>query len=603
MTDTPKPIKFSFARHAPAETGKIITGPATFARQDRAIGTRAVNALVDEQTRREKGTFIADTSLLNFSQNSRDEVDLDNAQLRAVTMCMTERFGIIGGYAGTGKTTTMQKVVQSVAPTLRNIDWKHFRSGGAERGGPEHQRPAIAMCCTTNMAARNLASKLPEEWANHCMSIHSLLAFAPEASGEFSATTGREIIRFMPRYTETNRMPIQVLFIDEAGQVPVELWQMILDAAQPDLRIYFLGDLAQLPPIYGHSPMVFALPKWPHVILDKIYRQKDGSALLDGITAIRRGLNPQHDPKTFRCGEQETLDPRPSKAANHIAGYVGLLFSKGLFDPMQDIIITAENDADLGQANWNRAFQFHFNPEKKDGFGRVVNPPVNITTALGVARFRVGDKVMSTSNGGRRATERRFVNGSLGVVVKIAPNPGYRGNFADTMMPDNDMMQLDLTDLGDTSDMAPDEETVNELLAQQALENDDNIARRAASHIITVKELVTGETFDLTTSAEIQDLQFGYATTCNRFQGSQARNVLVICHENMSYGLNREWLYTACSRAKERVFLLHTKSALNRALQRQQLPGANPVEKAELLITAYAKKPWGRPIIPAPEKI
>jgi ATP-dependent exoDNAse (exonuclease V) alpha subunit len=116
--------------------------------------------------------------------------------------------------------------------------------------------------------------------------------------------------------------------------------------------------------------------------------------------------------------------------------------------------------------------------------------------------------------------------------------------------------------------------------------------------VVTVVEAATGEEYILTRSAEIASLHHAYAATCHKFQGSQARNVMVICHRNMPFGLNREWLYTACSRAKERVFLLHEKPALSKSIEKQLILGRNPKEKAEYLVKLYANRQFAIPRLP-----
>ena len=568
-------------------------------RKDRLISVTAASKMAEEFERREKGVFHAEGKVLEFQSEGRVAVDLDDRQSQAVDMVLSNRYAIIGGYAGTGKTTSMQKVVSAISPTLTKIDWVNYRSAGQKIGDMDTLRPAIAMLCTTNAAARNLATKLPVEWADHCMSVHSCLAYAPNFTGDYNEA-GRQIMRYEPRYHSANKLPLDCIFIDEAGQLSIELWHNLLAAARPETRIYFLGDMAQLRPTHGNSPMTFALLQWPSIILEKIYRQKEGSDLLDQITRIRRGLLPEHCPNTFRCGEHERLPESPSKAGEHFERYIARMYATKLpdgstaYDPFQDMIICAENDADLGQRNWNQRFAPHFNKSEKDALGRDKNPLVTITAAASVHRFRVGDKVMATDNGGKLATERRFVNGSVGIIVEIRPNPDYKGSLTEDFV---DAISFDENDLFAAADDENEVDQMREELEKQEAQADE-IKRRQASHIVVVQEISSGETYDLNTSAELNSLQYGYATTCHKAQGSQFRNVFVIVHPSMGSGLNREWLYTACSRAKQRVFLLSHQQSLHQALSRQQLPGSNPIEKSRLLVEKTKNMPHVIPRIP-----
>jgi exodeoxyribonuclease-5 len=55
-------------------------------------------------------------------------------------------------------------------------------------------------------------------------------------------------------------------------------------------------------------------------------------------------------------------------------------------------------------------------------------------------------------------------------------------------------------------------------------------------------------------------LKFAYAVTCHKSQGGQWEQVLVDAggkHPDISEKEERRWLYTACTRATEQLFLVH----------------------------------------------
>lgn len=563
---------------------------------------RIIGKQADELAERDAHDYSADIGAQadEFTRRDNADVTLDDSQAAAVQMCMHNQFGVIAGYAGTGKTTTMKKIINTVAPTLNKIDWRHYISAGKEHG--ELRRPAVALCCFTNVAARNLAAKLDPEWAPHCMSIHSMLAFAPTDQDDFNNETGKVSTMFEPRYHSMNPLPLDAIFIDEAGIVSASLWAQVLDACTATTRIYFLGDMAQIPALKGVSPMPFAIDQWPTAELTKIYRQASDSPIIGNLTRIRQGLPPINDPNFFRCAELETLPHSAMAAQKHISGYISALYKRGFWDPRQDMIITPQNETLLGQSHWNGAFHMQFNPPTMDPeTGMLANPPVMIGTAMGGNMLAVGDKVMATDNGGRNATEHRFVNGSIGIITSIKPNPAYTGDMSRVgeIMHDESEDALDW-DEGHNAITQFNEETLDTVVSDFMDDLAEEKKSRAASHIVTVVETATGEVFVLTRSAEIASLTHAYAATCHRFQGSQARNVLVIAHTSMNFGLNREWLYTACSRAQKKVFLLHEPKALDTAIKRQQLYGRTPTEKAKRLIEIYSapSRAWSKPVIP-----
>lgn len=576
-----------------------------------AFDGRRIGAQASEIEARESAAY-EDQQLdgdLDFARNERATVEFDETQLAAQDMLCSQQFAIMAGYAGTGKTTSVKGVLPRWAAQVTRIDWNAFRSVGKEPSG-QRDAPAIALVTFTNTAARNLAAKLPEEWARHCMSIHSMLAFAPVDQEEINMETGRAKTRFEPRYDSGNKLPLDIICIDEAGIIQNDLWQQILDACEPHTRIYFLGDLAQLPAMYGASPMPFGLRKWPTIVLNKIYRQAEGGNIIPNLTRIRRGMVPVHDQHEFLCGPQQKLDQNAIRARSYLQAFISLIHKNGIWDPKQDIIITPYREGVLGVSHWNSAFRFNFNPPRVDENGRKINPVVLIKTAMGPVSLSLGDKIMATSNGGRMATENRFTNGSIGIVTGIKPNPAFRGDLTgygeldhETDHEDSDMGQmLDLFGAvrDAETDLAADLQDTFDAMQER---EDEETKRMAASHIVTVLELATGDSYELSRSAEISSLQHGYATTAHKFQGSQARQVLVICHPSMPNGLYREWLYTACSRAQRRVFLFSEPRALLRATTNSLLKGATLDEKAARLIELYRNKPGGVPFLPEPRAL
>jgi superfamily I DNA/RNA helicase len=67
--------------------------------------------------------------------------------------------------------------------------------------------------------------------------------------------------------------------------------------------------------------------------------------------------------------------------------------------------------------------------------------------------------------------------------------------------------------------------------------------------------------------------------------------------------LNREWLYTAITRAKKRLILLYNQRGLRQALQTQAIKGNTIYEKAEWFNKLAGDKFITTPYIPAPQKL
>jgi exodeoxyribonuclease V alpha subunit len=66
---------------------------------------------------------------------------------------------------------------------------------------------------------------------------------------------------------------------------------------------------------------------------------------------------------------------------------------------------------------------------------------------------------------------------------------------------------------------------------------------------------------------EIDQLRLAYATTIHKSQGSEYRAVVILLTNNHYVMLQRNLFYTAVTRAREKVFLLGTINAINRAVE------------------------------------
>lgn len=583
-----------------------------------AMKQSAIKKAATDIEQREKQTYSAKSAGIAVqTRNDNAEVTLDESQRAALWNTISNKHSVISGPAGTGKTTILRNALHYLEHQVTTVDWGAARTAGNFPSNTK--KPAIALCCFTNVAAENMASKLDEKWRAHCMSIHSMLAFAPIRSEEEAGEYGIDYHdmqggMFQPRYHKGHKIPYDIVCIDEAGILSSDLWQQILDASGPETRFIFLGDLFQLPALYGVSPMPFAMQSWPTAYLTKIYRQADGSPIITQAHRIRRGLAPEHCKGKFMCGSQQTLPENTRQARTYIQKYLQMCHKGKIFDPMQDVIIVPQNGTMLGQEEWNTIFRFQFNPPRYekdlagDDTGPLLNPPIMIRTGLGSVDFCVGDKVMSTDNGGRAATETRFENGSIGIITAMYPNPDYKGS-----MEGLGEIDISIRDRSDIGSMAMDmfEQTQNALenensddlhnMMEAADESDHDKKRRKASHIVEVQEVSTGRTIILDRSSEIANLQHAYAVTCHKFQGSQCRRAFVILHSSFRANMySREWLYTAVTRAKEGVVLFHDKPSLMRALTRQIIKGDNAETKSRNLFEKYsAQKSWAVPSVPA----
>lgn len=169
-----------------------------------------------------------------FGASSGDEPDWQ--QVAAVTAVLN-RFTIISGGPGTGKTTT---VVRLLGLLLEQFQESEF--------------PSIALAAPTGKAAARLKdsilsikTSLPVEpevrdaIPNETMTLHQLLG-ARRHSSTF-------------RHNRDNPLPYELVIVDEASMVDQALMSKLMDALLDDTRLILLGDKDQLASVEAGSVM------------------------------------------------------------------------------------------------------------------------------------------------------------------------------------------------------------------------------------------------------------------------------------------------------------------------------------------------------------
>jgi len=142
----------------------------------------------------------------------------------------SDRLFLLAGYAGTGKTTTIQAII------------KLLRDKGDSR--------RIVFTAFTNKAVKVL-EKMVRHWQLdiECMTLCRLLGLKIR----IDQSTGRQ--RFEPDYGVKNAFgEFDLIVIDECSMLDKEIWQLVTDElgtlfSERETQVLCIGDPAQLPPV------------------------------------------------------------------------------------------------------------------------------------------------------------------------------------------------------------------------------------------------------------------------------------------------------------------------------------------------------------------
>jgi ATP-dependent exoDNAse (exonuclease V) alpha subunit len=156
---------------------------------------------------------------------------------------------VLSGFAGTGKTFLMQEVVTRCKGSYAKF----------------------AFTAPTNKAAKVLRGI-----TGHACTIYSLLGLRIEKNGELKKLVGGE--------PPEDLADLDVIFLDEASMVNQHLFKLLEDIVKYyKVKIIFLGDSAQLPPVGEAVSPVWKLES--KAVLTKIMRYDN--QILKFVTAVR----------------------------------------------------------------------------------------------------------------------------------------------------------------------------------------------------------------------------------------------------------------------------------------------------------------------------
>jgi exodeoxyribonuclease V alpha subunit len=182
----------------------------------------------------------------------------DERQRLAAATAVRRRFAVVAGGPGTGKTTTVARIVALL----------------------REQAPAslIALAAPTAVAAARLTDAMRGAGIEdlEARTLHRMLGWRPNTHSRF-------------RHHRGNRLPHDVVIVDETSMVA--LWQMarLVEAVRPGARLILVGDPGQLTSIEAGAVLgdIAAAGGDAIVTLAEVYRYDEDIARV--AEAIRRG--------------------------------------------------------------------------------------------------------------------------------------------------------------------------------------------------------------------------------------------------------------------------------------------------------------------------
>jgi exodeoxyribonuclease V alpha subunit len=438
-------------------------------------------------------------------------------QRTAAEIAVRRHFSVIAGGPGTGKTTT-------VARLLALLDEQATISGGPP--------PMVALAAPTGKAAARMAEAVHAEGRKldvdqavrarlltlGASTVHRLLGRHPASANRF-------------RHNRDNRLPHDVVIVDETSMMSLPLMARLLEAVREDARLVLLGDQEQLASVeagavlgdivgpaagglsaasvtspVGTSPVGECITvlrtnhrfRGPLAELASAVRAGDEDAVLEALSERTAVLAAPEAPSMTRwlpvdvaTADEGSLEPVReavcasgrllAEAARHGDG-------PGALDALGKLrLLCAHRAGPAGASTWNVHVEQWLSDDRASSEGG----------------WYVGRPVIVTQND----YSLGLFNGDTGVVIE-RPDGGL------------------------------------------------TVAFRRGGEVVTVSP------------SRLAAVETAFAMTAHRAQGSEFDEVVVLLPPAPSRILTRELLYTAVTRAKRSVVLVGTEGSVRSAVSR-----------------------------------
>lgn len=486
-------------------------------------------------------------------------IELNERQKLAVEYARAGKSFVLTGAAGTGKTTACREIARAFLQA-GDLGRHTFKVGD----GLKQTSHGIAFCSYTRRATANIRRalhrdpELAEELEVNVVTIHKLLEYEPEF---YIGEDGKNKMRFVPKRDASNPLDIRVLCIEEGSMLGLDLYEKLFAALRPDTIIIFVGDINQLPPVFGKSIMNYALGQLPVIELTEVYRQALDSGVIVNAHNILKGQVPVENKDTQLVTGSQKEHVGQERMSRALGSMFFKLWDAGEYDPEQDIILSPWNKQPCGTDNLNNWIA-QFLGEKRNAM------VYEILAGRRKMYLAVGDRVMYEKQDG--------------IITAIRHNTNYLGKPPQPA--GTDVTRFGMRKMSENATHEDFEAMAGGYANINIDEVQDEEKKQQSSHVVEIT-LDDGRKDYLRSIGDYAENVFslGYVLTVHKAQGCEWRKVFVILHKDHTLGgfLTRELLYTAITRAREKVILIAKPDTIAKAVKQQTIKGNTLEEKIQ----------------------
>jgi exodeoxyribonuclease V alpha subunit len=493
---------------------------------------------------------ISGSSALKFNKDTvdklseKDSVSLTDEQKNAVQNALNYKISVISGGPGTGKSTVIKTIAGLYADKKIAL---------ISLSGKAAQRLSDIMEAG-NLSRENIAIS----------TIHRLL------KAQFDRNTNESVFL----YNENNKLPHDLIVIDEMSMVDIMIFYKLLKAVKDDAVLVLVGDVNQIPSVSPGDVLrdIIKTEKFfPVTFLNKVFRQNEGGLInlnAHNLLNNKKFITGKREDgkKEFIIKYRKEYDAAQSgkdELLKDFEEFIKKIAFKRLsagnkinsfdFDDIQ--VLTPMRKGILGYNNLNRIIQetFNHNPLAASTSASASNalpalPPYSNSDAgsengsfiCNGIQFKIYDKVIQKKNN----YDLEVFNGDTGYIINI-----------------NHEEKTVSVDFSDYSAEKRKNIILNDADKEKERKKniDINIEDKDKNRIVKYDFLDVYE-----------NIMPAYALSIHKAQGSEFNNVIVLFHQSHFMMLKKNLLYTAITRGKKNVVIFGTYKAFGIAMNSKE---------------------------------
>ena len=310
--------------------------------------------------------------LNNAPQLKDNRIIFNSDQNEAINNIAKSPITVITGGPGVGKTTIVSEIIRrAMATKLR-----------------------VYLTAPTGRASKRMS----ETTGYKAQTIHRLLKWDPVTKG------------FV--FNQNNKLKADLIVVDECSMLDMPLAFSLFKALKLGSTVVLVGDSDQLPSVGPGNVLkdLIASSVCPVTFLKQIYRQAAQSNIISVAHLINKGRMFNFDKNTgqrlsdFYWIEQDDNEKVSELIIKMVTERIPHRFG---FDPIKDVqVLSPMSKGVCGTINLNEKLQ------------KCLNQPSGSCFNYGNRFFKVGDKVMQTSNN----YDKNVFNGDIGFITSIDKN-------------------------------------------------------------------------------------------------------------------------------------------------------------------------------------